>query len=309
MRHWPIVPALLIVPLLARAEPPAPGAVAATVNGEALPLAAVEAEVKRVQLAAGPLSERQVARLRREIVHDLVDDALIRQYLRTETKPPSAEEAEKHWQGLLAALENRGTTLEAYLKQSGCGEPEMRARLAAQLRFDLFLDRLATDERLRKYFADHPEQFDGRTARVGLIALRVPTEAPPGERAATLARLGAIRAEIVAGRRTFSDAASLYSVDASAARGGDAGTVGVRDALLDPAITQAAHALEVGAVSSAIEVPWAAVLVTVTAKEPGKPPEFAAVAELVRERFAEEVRANLVAKLRAGATIAVTVGE
>ena len=309
MRYWPVVLPLILAPTIARAEPPAPGAVAATINGEALPLAAVEAEVKRLQLAAGPFSVRQVARLRREVVNDLIDDALVRQYLRTETKPPSAEEAEKHWQGLLAALEKRGTTLEKYLKESGCGEPEMRARLAAQLRFDLLLDRLASDERLKKYFADHPEQFDGRRARVGLIALRVPTEAPPGERSATLARLGAIRAEVVAGRRTFGDAASLYSADASAARGGDAGMVGVRDALLDPAIISAAHALELGAVSSPIEVPGAAVLVTVTAKEPGMPPEYAAVSELVRERFAEEVRANLVAKLRASATIAVTVGE
>ena len=163
-----------------------------------------------------------------------------------------------------------------------------------------------TEAKLRQYLGDHPEQFDGRRARVGLIALRVPGDAA-GEKSAALLRLGAIRAEIVAGRRSFADAATLYSVDRTAAAGGDAGWVGVRDALLDERVTAAALALEVGEVGKPLEVPGAVVLVTVSAKEPGSVPAFAAVRELVRERFAEGVRANLVARLRAAA--AVTRGE
>lgn len=281
----------------------APDMPVATVNGEPLPRAALDAEVARVRALAGPLSDRQAATLRHEILNDLIDDALIRQYLRAETPPPSADDAAGHWQGLLAALQKRGTTLEAYLKEIGCGEPELRARLAAQLRFDLFLDKVATDEKLRQYLADHPEQFDGRRARVGLIALAVPGDASAGEKSAAIARLSAIRAEILAGRRGFADAATLYSVDRSAANGGDAGWVGVRDALLDERITAAAQALAVGEISKPLEVPGAAVLVTATAKEPGTPPAFEAVRELVRERFAEGVRANLVARLRAAAAV------
>ena len=276
---------------------------AATVNGEPLPRAAVDAEVKRVRALAGPLSDRQAATLRREILEDLIDDALIRQYLRAETPPLSTEDVAKHWQGLLAALQRRGTTLEAYLQEIGCGEPEFRARHAAQLRFDLFLDKVATEEKLRQYLSDHPEQFDGRRAKIGLIALPVPGDAAAGEKSAAVARLSAIRSEILAARRSFADSAALYSVDRSAANGGDAGWVGVRDALLDERITTTAQSLAVGEVSKPLEVPGAVVLVTTTAKESGTTPEFEAVRELVRERFAEGVRANLITRLRATATV------
>ena len=307
MRHTCLV--ALLMASAASAAPPGPGAVAATVNGEAVPLAAVEAEVQRAQALAGPLSDRQARRLRREAVEELIDDALVRQYLRAQTPPPTPADIERHWRALLDALKRRGTTLEAYAKASGRAEPELRARFAAQLHFDLFLDSLATEARLRQYYADHAELFDGRKARVGLIALRLPADAPAGERAAAVARLGAIRGEILAGRRTFAEAAALYSSDASAVRGGDCGLVGARDGLLDPAVTAAAHALPVGAVSAPVETPGSVVLVTASAKEPGRPPSFEAAADWVREEFAADVRARLVAKLRAKASVAVTVGE
>lgn len=302
-------------PAAAQTPAPAPAAakpaptVAATVNGEAVPLAAVDAEVKRLQAATGPLTAKQVRQLRGDVLADLVDDTLLRQYLRQHGPQIDPGEVDKLFAGLAASLDRQGKTPAQYFKETGRTEAEIRAQWTVMLRFTKFADALATEAELKKYLAAHVDQFDGSAVRVSQIVVRLPVDAPPGERAAAHNKLTTLRAEITAGAATFAAAAKKHSVDVSAAAGGDLGFIARRDAFADPAVTAAAYKLAVGEVSVPVDSPAGVHLVTVTGRKPGAAPAFEAVADWVRESYLEDVRTALVGKLRAGAAVVVTLPD
>ena len=304
---------LAAAPAVAQTPPatpkPAANPAAATVNGETVPLAAVDAEVQRLVAATGPLGAKQAKQLRRDVLNDLVDDALVRQYLRQHGPQVEPGEVDKLFAGWSAALEKQGKTPAQYFRETGKSEAEVRAQWAVMLRFTKFADTIATEAELRKYLAGHLDQFDGSVVRVSQIVVRVPADAPPGERAAAHVKLTTLRAEIVGKAVTFADAAKKHSVDASAVKGGDPGFVARRDAFADPAVTAAAYKLADGEVSAPVDSPAGVHLVTVTGRKPGKPPAFETVADWVRESYLEDVRAGLVAKLRAAAAVTVTLPE
>ncbi len=64
---------------------------AATVNGEAIPLSRVDDYI-RTKLAILPASASQSRQLRNEVLNDLIDDALLKQFLHTNA--PKVEAAE-----------------------------------------------------------------------------------------------------------------------------------------------------------------------------------------------------------------------
>ena len=284
------------------AADPVPAGAAAVVNGEVIPKSAVDAGVRKV---AGPAA-RPPAEVRADVLAGLIDDALLRQYLRQHAPAVEPAEVDKLFQGLAEALKRQGTTPPDYFKTTGQTEAQARAAWADLLRFGKYADALATDAELRKYFAARRDQFDAGRVKAAQIVLRVgPRDQPAAaaDRAAAHAKLAGLRADIIAGRVTFADAAKKHSIDPTAAAGGDLGTVGRHDGLLDPAVTAAAFAVPDGGVSEPVDGDFGVYLVTARGRVAGPPVAFEAVAELVREAFLDDVRGRLVAQLRARAVV------
>ena len=164
-----------------------------------------------------------------------------------------------------------------------------------------------TDEQLRQYYQANKDVFDRVEVRVSHIVIRVGPAAPPAERAAARDRLRALRAEILAGRIDFADAAKKYSQCPSARQGGDLGFILRKGMLPDEPFCKAAFALKPGEVSDVVEADFGVHLIRATGRKPGVASTFEKCVEDVRESFTDDFRTELVAKLRKQAQIRITV--
>lgn len=309
MSRW-LCALVLAAPLAAAQTPPAKPPeppVAATVNGEVIRLDQVDAVIRRMRVADGPLSTSQVKRLRQEVVQDLIDDVLLRQHLRRHGPTVEPAELDKHMAALAASLRRQGKTLADHCREAGRTEEQVRDSWATLVQFQRYVDQQATDEKLRKYYEANKDLFDRVTVRVSHVVVRVGPDAPPTERAAARQKLAAVRSEIVTGKLAFADAARKYSMCPSAPKGGDLGFIGLRDPAVDESVARAAFALKAGEVSEPTDGEYGVHLVQATERKPGTPVPFEKVADLVRECYAEDIRQGLVGLLRKQATIQVTV--
>lgn len=284
---------MLFVAGVAAAQEP----VAATVNGEAIPLAAVDAAIK-ARLPGTPLTAAQLKAVRAEVVNDFVDDLLVRQFLRKHGPKVEPAELDKHVAAFAESLKGRGKTLAGYLKETNQTEAALRETWADLLALQGYVRAHVPDEQLRKYFDANRDHFDGVEVKAAHILLRVPTTATPTERAAAREKLAALRADIVSGKLDFAAAARRYSQCPTAARGGDLGSIPRKGGLHDEAVARAAFALPVGALSDVIESPSGYHLIRVGGRTPGTPATFETAVEDVRDTFADDFRAELLPRLR-----------
>jgi peptidyl-prolyl cis-trans isomerase C len=286
---------------------PAQPAVAATVNGQTITLDEVDAVIRKAPPFATPLTPEQIRKLRAAVANDMADDLLLRQFLKQHAPPVEPGELDQHMMALAESQRKAGKTLADFFRETRQTEAQVRDGWAALIQFQRLVDRQATDAELRKYHADNKEFFDRVTVRAAHIVVRVGPAAPPAERAAAVAKLRQLRADILAGRTTFAAAAKAHSVDPTAAAGGDLGYIARRDTVVDEAVARAAFAVKVGEVSEPVETEYGVHLVTATDRRAGRPARFEDVADLVRDCYADDVRQGLIAKLRKQGDVRVTV--
>ncbi|HEY2911046.1 MAG TPA: peptidylprolyl isomerase, partial [Gemmataceae bacterium] len=105
----------------------------------------------------------------------------------------------------------------------------------------------------------------------------------------------------------FATAARKHSQDPTAAMDGDLGFLPRKGSFMDEAFTKAAFALKPGELSDIVETEFGLHLILVAARKPGQPSQYDKCKDEVREAFADDYRAELVAKLRKEAQIKVTL--
>jgi parvulin-like peptidyl-prolyl isomerase len=277
------------------------------VNGEVIRLEAVDAQIGRRPPIGGPLTAPQLRDLRTAVAQDLVDELLFKHYMRKNGPQIPAAEIDRHIRALAEGLRRQGKTPAEYYKELGQTEAQIRESWATLLQFAKLVEKEASADRLRKYYEAYKDYFDRVEVRVSHVMLRAGLAASAEERAAAREKLLALRADILAGKVAFSDAARKYSICPSAERGGDLGFTTRRDGIADEAVTRVAFALKPGEVSEPVESEFGVHLVMPTDRKPGTPSTFEAVTELVRDCYAEDVRQALVAKLRKEANVRITV--
>lgn len=278
--------------------------VAATVNGESIAAAEVDAAVAQIPAAEIPLSAAQKRVQRYDVLQQLIDDRLVRQYLRQNGPKVDAAEVDRQFAALESGLKSRGTTVESYLKEAGVTVAQAKENFLRMLQLAKFTEAQATDATLRSYFEANRDFFDKTMVRCSQIVLRIPEITPPAERQKSLAKLQSIRADLAAKRTDFATAAKAYSQCPSAAKGGDVGFI-ARKFQADEPFAQAAFALPVGGVSDVVETDIGYHLIWVTERKPGKPMKYEEAAAEVRECFEAELKQNLLAELRKKAKIEV----
>lgn len=301
---------IVLTAAAASAQPPAAKpdpTVAATVNGEVLRLDAVDAVVRQRRETLGPLTNTQARQLRLAVTEDLIDDLLIRQFLRQHGPAVDPAELDRHFAALTTALQRQGRTLAEFLRQTGQTEAQAKEAWATLLRFDKYVDGRATDAELRRFYEANKAAFDGTVVRASHIVVRVGPSAPPGEWVSARQKLATVRAEIAAGTTTFADAARKYSMCPTARAGGDLGFVSLRDSSVDEAVAKAAFALAPGALSSPVDGDYGVHLVTAIERKPGANGSFEQVSEVVRDAYADDIRRQIVAHTRKQSRITVSV--
>jgi peptidyl-prolyl cis-trans isomerase C len=310
MPRWIAVPTLLLglaAPTPA-AQPPAapPSNTAATVNGESIRLDEVDAVIK-TKLAATPLTVPQLRQLRTEVVSDLIDDVLLRQFLREHGPKVDPAEVDKHLKALAESLARRGQTLADFYRETNQTEAQVRASWTTLLQLSGYVKQHVPDDQLKQYYLANKDVFDRVEVKVSHVVVRVGPKAPPTDRAAAREKLAALRANILAGKVAFADAAKKHSQCPSAPDGGDLGYILRKGMLGDEAFCKTAFSMKPGELSGVVETEYGVHLILVTDRKPGTPSTFENCVEDVRDQFTDDFRVELVTKLRKQAQIQVTV--
>ncbi len=288
----------------AAGQPPPAAKVAATVNGETVPLDQVDAYI-RTRFPGVPLAPSQLKALRAEVAADMADDLLVRQFLRKHAPKVEPAEVDRQLAAFADSLKAKGQTLAGYLTDTHQTEAALRETWTDLIALQGYVREHVPDIELQKYFEAHRDHFDGVEVKAAHVLVRASGSAV--ERAVAREKLQAVRAEVVAGRLDFAAAARKHSHCPSAARGGELGFIPRKGGLQDEAFAKAAFSLKVGEVSGVIETAAGFHLIRVAARTPGTPSAFERCVEDVRETYADDFRAELLPKLRREGQVVVTV--
>ena len=301
-----ILAVLLAPPGTVYAQPANQPDVAATVNGQAITLAEVDAALNAT-LPQAPLSAHQRKQLRATVINDLIDDVVLKQFLAKNAPKADQEELEAQMKALAAQLVKENRTLAEYLKQTGQTEAQLRATWAMQNQLTAYVKTQVTDAQLKAYHAANRDYFDKVEVRVNHIMFRVNRNFPPAEKAAAKEKLEALRSSLLAGKIDFATAARKYSQCTSAKSGGDLGFIFRRGLPEDEPLAKAAFAMKVGELSGVIETEYGLHLVTITDRKPGTPSVLEKCIVEVLEAYTDDYRNELVKKLRKEAQIKITL--
>ena len=258
---------------------------AALVNGEVIRFAEVDALVNARQIL--PLPRAQKIELYKSALEMLIDDMLIRQYLRKNAPAPNPAETEREWNELKEALSKKQQTLAEFLLESKQSEEQLKADIAARVQWRAFLNARFSEADLQAYYTANKVFFDKTFVQASHILAKAGND--PAERARAQQKLEVLRRDILAGRITFVDAAKKYSdCEPSKDKGGDIGKFPYKFVVVEP-FARAAFSMKVGEISGIVSTEFGMHLIMVTNRSEGPPSSFQAVRETVRETYAQEI--------------------
>lgn len=290
------------------AQAPAGGAKpAATVNGEAIAMGEVKAILEQ-RPSPVPLTEAQQLEMRKAAINMLIDDAVMRQFLRQHAPPPNPAEVGKELAELDEVLKKQGKTMVQFLKDSGQNEQQLRQDIAARVQWKSFLTLRLPDPQLKKYYDHNKVFFDKVMVQASHIFIRLDDKASAVERQSAKIKLEALRQEIVAGKLDFAEAARQHSDCPSKDKGGDVGPFPYKFVVMEP-FARAAFALKEGQLSDVVITEAGMHLIKVTKRTEGEPSSFETIKEIIREVYAQdlELYQNLLHEQRQAAKIEVFV--
>jgi peptidyl-prolyl cis-trans isomerase C len=280
--------------------------VAATVNGETILLADVDAMLSRHK-PGGPLTSAQTKLLRQAVLDELIDEALMGQYLQKHWPATDAKEVENHIAALAEAQKKQGKTLKDFTRETGLTETRLRASFDAAIRWQKLVESRTNDVGFKAYFEANRPVFEGATVRLSHIVMRLSPTPTDGEIAAAKETLRLLKADIEDGRIRFADAAKKHSICPTAKSGGDLGTIGRKDGQVEESIAAAAFELPVHGISSPVRSPAGLHLLMVTQRSAGTPTTYEKSAEAVKEAYADEMRTKLLEEMRKTADLRISL--
>ncbi len=280
--------------------------VAAVVNGEQIPMTDVLAVLSQNTPPATPLPAAQQRELQTAAVQLLVEQALMRQFLGKNAPPAPAAEIEKEIADLQVALkkENNKMTLADFLKETGQTEAQLRAEIAMQLQWKAYVTPKLTEQVVKGYYDTNKLFFDRVLVRASHILIQLPPNATAEARQAAQTKLAGLRAEILAGKLDFAEAARKHSDCPSKQNGGDIGSFPYKFAVLEP-FAKAAFAMKVGEVSDIVATDFGLHILKVTNRDQGQPSDYAKIKEEVKQIQAREMYQAVVAEQRRSARIEI----
>jgi len=311
IRGWQGLASMVVVALLAGHVPAqVPGSQAkpaAVVNGEPISFADVKAILDTMPPPVVPATADQKREMQQNVVDMLVDDLVMRQFLRKNTSPPPGADIDKEIAELKVALAKKKSTLDDFLKESNQNEAQLRLDVAARLQWKAYLASRVSEDTLKTYYENNKFFFDKVTVRASHILLKVGPSAPEAEKQAARNKLQAIRQEIAAGKLDFAEAAKRYSDCPSKQDGGDLGSpFRYKFDVLEP-FARAAFNMKVGDISDVVQTDNGMHLIKLIERSPGEPSTFAAIKDQVREVYGMELYQQLASDQRKAAQVQVNL--
>lgn len=299
------VPAPTAAPAPPAAAQPAANLPAAVVNGEPVPASEVKAVVDLVigqRFKTQPPTDVQRREIWMEVVSMLIEDVLLKQYLNKSGIQVPAAEVDKHFAELKASLEKNNRTLESLYKETGQTEAQIKASILNMLRWAEHVKGHLKEEDVKRYHAENKDFFDKVTVHVSHILTRLPANATAADVQTARQKLQALKAEIVAGKIDFAEAAKKYSQCSSAPNGGDIGFI-PRKMLVDEAFAKLAFGMQPGQVSDVLQTEAGLHIIKVLERKPGEPKTYEEIKDDVRDFYVDEMRQAIILRERQAAKI------
>jgi parvulin-like peptidyl-prolyl isomerase len=295
---------------------------AATVNGQPITELAVQRGLKRVPPAQQPEA-------RGEIIDYLVDNVLLDQYLQQLRIDVAAKDVDARIEEIRGEIKRGGQTFENVMQELMLTEQELRSQIAAELRWEKFVEAQANDKVLHGLFDKNVDIFDGTMVRARHILL----SPPAGDaRAAEQAKLQLLQfkqqiaaaaakevaklppaTDAVAREKArnralddaFAEVAGKNSACPSKEKGGDLAWFRRIGNMVEP-FAKAAFALKPYEMSDVVATKFGYHLILVTDRRPGKEAKFEEVKDVAKDVFCDRLREDLLAQLRSKAQIVIT---
>jgi peptidyl-prolyl cis-trans isomerase C len=268
------------------AQAPAADKVAARVNGEDIPLAELQA-VLDTRPSPVPVSKELQREMRKAAIEMLVDDLLMRQFLRRAVAPVDPMALQKEYDKLHEALKKQKKTMEQFLQEGKMTADMLRADIVARLQWKAYLEKSYAEAEMKSYYEANKVFFDNVLVRASHILVKVSANANAEDRQRARAKLDIIRQEILAGKITFEDAARKYSDCPSKDKGGDIGQFPYKLVVFE-SLARAAFAVKKGELTDIVSTENGLHLVKVTDRTAGEPSRFEDSRDAVREVMAQE---------------------
>jgi parvulin-like peptidyl-prolyl isomerase len=239
-------------------------AIVATVDGQSIHTAEVEAELRQAygerELAA---AERQ--RLFQAALEQTIDRRLVLNHL---TK--TGEAAGQHDLAIALSqfekeLTSQNLTLAQHCEKVGLSHEDVRRALAWKVTWKRYCEKHLTPQNLEKFFERQRRDFDGTQVRIGQILFKSSGDT---EAEAAKKRAAGIRQEIASGKLSFADAARQHSEAPSREAGGDIGWI-ERHKPMPEEFSRLAFSLKKGEVSGPFVSPFGVHVITVLDEKPG----------------------------------------
>jgi parvulin-like peptidyl-prolyl isomerase len=226
-------------------------------------------------------------RLFQEMLQQIVRRRLALAALMADGRAASEQAVDRAVAAHRERFEERGESLDDFLKHNGVSIESYRRRIGWELSWAAYKDAMLTQANLEQFFQRHQRHFDGTEVRASHILIRsegdgevrnaefgVRNEEETSSNSelripnSELTRAREIRATIEAGELTFAEAAAKYSEAPSKDRGGDIGYF-PRRGVMHEAFAAAAFALARDEVSQPVITPFGVHLIQVTGEKPG----------------------------------------
>jgi len=261
---------------------------AATVNGEVITFGDLD-PVFRSWPVPETLTEGDRRDLQRDALQSLIEDLVMDQFLSKNAPEVKKSEIDERMSELQLSQKQQGKTL-ADLGQT---EAQLRRTISRQIQWMAYVKNKLQESELQKFYTDNKPFFDHITVRASHIALRVAPNHSPAEKEMLRRKLQDIRADIVAKKIEFADAAKKHSHCPTAPEGGDIGFFPLKF-VVDENVARIAFGLKIGEMSDVIETDYGWHLIKVTDRKAGHPSDYRLVKDDVREFFIEEMHNNVV---------------
>lgn len=227
----------------------------------------IDVVIRRLHPASKPSTEQRM-RIEASVLEQLVDEALLRRELARQLVEVADAEVQAAVQRLGGQLAARGTSMQAFLAESGRDERSISEQVRLEIALDKFVRSRMTPEAIDEFFKAKRRDFDGTRLRVSHILLR-PDIIDTDAIARRMQQAEGIRRDILQGRTTFEDAARGQSSAPSRHRGGDIGWIEREGPLVD-VFSRPVFALAKGEVSKPFVTPYGVHLAKVTDVESGR---------------------------------------
>ncbi|MBX9788477.1 MAG: peptidylprolyl isomerase [Pirellulales bacterium] len=290
----------------AAGKPPNAGVIAARVNGEAIPVAEIEATIAdalgTTPDPGGSTSSKPADAVFAATLERAIDRRLVCAKLERDPKlRPNDEAIAAAQRSLAQSLVARGSSLEDFQAARGWSADDLRRYLTWRVVWPRYLRAELNDAALESHFNRHHGEFDGTLVRVSHLLLRLTPAATDDARQAVLGKARRIREEVTSGNLSFVDAVRKYSESPSREQAGDQGFLPRRGVMVE-SFSRAAFALKVGETSQPVVTPFGVHLIHCTEFKPGKG-SWTLVRDDVARALAGERFALLAKAARTGAKI------